>query len=175
MRLATARRVAALVLLVDLEQSPLAVPGSAKRTACSRPAVPRATASSGSTARRGRGNRRCSPIALGDRVASGLRLIFQGAGPPLRVSEVFVYGPDEDTIPVADQSEDAPGVRALAAARRGDWDEAARLYAEAVRQDADRASRHAALARASWRAAHRGRIDVESLDDGGPDLVVPAR
>jgi hypothetical protein len=46
-----------------------------------------------------------------------------------------------------------------------------RLYAQALRQDPARASRHAALARARWRAAQRRWLDVESLDDGGPALV----
>jgi hypothetical protein len=48
-----------------------------------------------------------------------------------------------------------------------------RLYAEAVRLEPDRAAFHAALARARWRAPHRRWLDVEGLDDGGPDLVLP--
>src|SRR6202011_2245344 len=35
------------------------------------------------------------------------------------------------------------------------------------------ASYNANLVRARWRAAHRRWLDVESLDDGGPDLVSP--
>jgi cytochrome c-type biogenesis protein CcmH/NrfG len=53
----------------------------------------------------------------------------------------------------------------------GRGDEAVRHYAQAVRGEPDRASRHAAWARARWRAAHRRWLDVESLDDGGPELV----
>ena len=44
-------------------------------------------------------------------------------------------------------------------------------YAQAVRIEPDRASHHAAWARARWRAASRRWLDVESLDDGGPALV----
>jgi len=28
------------------------------------------------------------------------------------------------------------------------------------------------LARARWREGHRRRLDVEGIDDGGPDLVL---
>ena len=61
--------------------------------------------------------------------------------------------------------------RAYEAARAGRWDEAQRLYAEAIRGEPERASYHAAWARARWRAAGRRWLDVESLDDGGPELV----
>ena len=55
--------------------------------------------------------------------------------------------------------------------RRGDWSAAERDYREAIRLEPDRASHHAAWARAHWRAPRRRWLDVESLDDGGPDLV----
>jgi hypothetical protein len=61
--------------------------------------------------------------------------------------------------------------QALDRARARDWTVAAGLYAAAVRAEPHRASYHANLVRALWRAAHRQRLDVESLDDGGADLV----
>jgi hypothetical protein len=48
---------------------------------------------------------------------------------------------------------------------------AAGLYAEAARQEPHRASYQANLVRARWRAAQRRWLDVESLDDGGLDLL----
>jgi hypothetical protein len=107
-------------------------------------------------------------VVLPGTVAGQLRLIFQDAGPPLGVNEVFLYGPDEAVQPAAGA---AAAEAAYEAARRGDWDEAARLYADAVRAEPERAGYHAALARAQWRAAGRRHLDVESLDDGGPALV----
>ncbi|HEV7500730.1 MAG TPA: hypothetical protein VGQ33_12035, partial [Vicinamibacteria bacterium] len=79
-----------------------------------------------------------------------------------------LYGPDEAVVPAAGA---AAAEEAYAAVRRGDWDAAVRSYAEAVRAEPDRAGLHAALARAEWRAPRRRRLDVESLDDGGPLLV----
>jgi hypothetical protein len=86
------------------------------------------------------------------------------------VFEAFVYGPDEAERPRTGQ-EAADG--ALRAVRSGHWSEAARLYAEAIQAEPERASHHAGFLRARWRAAHRQRLDVESLPDGGPDLVGP--
>jgi hypothetical protein len=86
----------------------------------------------------------------------------------LRVAEVFAYGPDEDAR--SDEGAEAAR-RAFAAARRGGWEEAVRLYAEAVRVAPGRLTYHAAWSRARWRAGGRRQIDVESLDDGGPGLV----
>src|SRR5204862_345465 len=40
-------------------------------------------------------------VPLGDRRAAEVRLIFQDAGPPLGVWEVFLYGPDEAERPAA--------------------------------------------------------------------------
>jgi len=57
--------------------------------------------------------------------------------------------------------------------RRGDWTTAARLYSEAVRAEPDRAAHHAALARARWREGRRRWLDVEGIDDGGPEVVLP--
>ena len=109
-------------------------------------------------------------IPHGDRLASELRLIFQDAGPRLAVSEVFAYGPDETAQPAAGA---ASAEQALRLARAGAWAQAASAYREAVRLEPDRAAYHACLARAQWRGSGRGHLDVESLDDGGPALVLP--
>src|SRR6266571_2883316 len=109
-------------------------------------------------------------IPLDGRTAGEVRLVFQGPGPQLILSEVFAYGPDEPPGPAS--GADA-ATRAYQAARGGDWTAAARLYAEAVRAEPDRASYHAAFARARWREGRRRRLDVEGIDDGGPDLVLP--
>jgi hypothetical protein len=102
--------------------------------------------------------------------ASEVRLLFQEAGPPLVVGEVFLYGPDEEVVPDAGA---AAAERALTEVRAGRWPAAVAAYAEAVRLAPQRASHHACLARARWRAARRTRLDVESLPDGGPALVLP--
>jgi hypothetical protein len=107
-------------------------------------------------------------VPLGDRTLAEVRLIFQAAGPPLIISDVFLYGPDEAVRPEAGSAQAAS---ALVAARAGDWDSAVRLYAAALGREPHRASYHAALARARWRAAHRRHLDVESLGDGGAPLV----
>ena len=94
--------------------------------------------------------------------------MFQGPGPRLTIAEAFLYGPAEQERPAAG----AEAARdAFLSARAGRWDEAVRLYAQAIRLEPDRASHHAAWARARWRAAQRRWLDVESLDDGGPELV----
>jgi len=107
-------------------------------------------------------------VQVGDRVGREVTLIFQAAGPVLRVSEVFLYGPDAPALPAAGE---ALAAQALESARAGAWDDAVRLYAEAVRAEPQRASYHAALARARWRSAGRRWLDVESLGDGGPAFV----
>jgi hypothetical protein len=159
---------------VDLERSPLSVPWVCEREG------PQAT----SIVARGperqgfqwvNGAPRAAKqallaVPLGGEPAREVRLIFQGAGPSLVVSEVFLYGPDETERPRAGA---AAAAQALVAARSGAWDEAARLYGEAARLEPERADYHAAFARARWRAAHRRWLDVESLDDGGPELVLP--
>ncbi len=163
-----ARRLSALVLAVDLETSPLAVPWTAwigGQVVAGGPVraglqwvngAPRA------------GKQALLVVTLGDRRADEVRLVFQGPGPRLAVSEAFLYGRDERSVPEGGRV--AAG-QACERARAGRWDEAVRLYADAVRAEPDRAAYHAAWARARWRAAGRRWLDVESLDDGGPDLV----
>jgi hypothetical protein len=109
------------------------------------------------------------PLRL-DRPIGDVRLLFQEVGPPLVVSEVFAYGPDERSLP---DGGGADAEQALERARAGDWDAAVRLYAQAAAGAPHRASYHACLLRARWRAAHRRWLDVESLPDGGPELVAP--
>ncbi|HXK11575.1 MAG TPA: hypothetical protein VMT70_18165 [Vicinamibacteria bacterium] len=165
---APSRRLSALVLAVDLDASPLAVPWVASIGGA---VVAQGPARSGFQWVNGApraGKQAVVVVPLGDREAGEVRLVFQGPGPPLSIAEAFVYGPDEDPRPAAGA---ASARDAYASARAGRWDEAVRLYAEAVRLEPDRASHHAAWARARWRAAHRRWLDVESLDDGGPDLV----
>ena len=163
-----ARRLSALVLAVDLEASPLAVPwvlsvegeivaeGPARAGFQWVNGAPRA------------GKQALLAVPLGDREAEEVRLLFQGPGPRLTVSEVFLYGSGEEPRP-ENGAESASG--ACDSGRAGRWDEAVRLYAQAIRLEPDRASYHAAWARARWRAGQRRFVDVESLDDGGPELV----
>jgi hypothetical protein len=164
------RPLSALVIQLGLEHAPLAVPWIAEvdgKTVAEGPArhglqwvngVPRA------------GKQALLAVGLGDRPAGEVRLIFQGAGPPLDVREIWLYGPGEAERPPAGE---AAAREALRAARAGRWDAAVGLYSEAVRLEPERASHHAALARARWRAGMRRWLDVESLDDGGPELVLP--
>jgi hypothetical protein len=166
--LARPRRLGAVVLGLGLGPSPLGVPWAARLggdIVATGPAshalqwvngAPRAARQAQLT------------VPLGGRLASEVRIVFQGTGPPLALAEVFAYGPDEAPTPPAGEG---AATRAFACVRRGDWDEAARLYAEAVRLDPERASLHACLARASWRATRRRSLDVESLADGGPEVV----
>ena len=167
-RVTEPRRLSALVLGIDLSPSPLAVPwvctidgevvarGPARYGLQWVGSVPRA------------GKQALLAVPLGDRSAAEVRLIFQGAGPPLGVWEVFLYGPDEPERPAGGS---AAAEQALERARAGDWAVAAGLYAAAVRAEPHRASYHASLVRARWRAVHRRWLDVESLDDGGEDLL----
>jgi hypothetical protein len=169
-RLDPSRRVSALVLAVDLDHSPLFVPWIAEADGLMVAEGPARHGLQWVNGAPRAGKQALMVVPLGDRRAGEVRLIFQGAGPPLAVSELFLYGPDEEERPAAGRP---AAERALAAARAGDWDAAVRLYAEAVRLEPDRAAFHAALARARWRAPHRRWLDVEGLDDGGPELVLP--
>jgi hypothetical protein len=169
-RLTPSHRVSALVLAVDLDHSPLFVPWIAEADGVMVAEGPARHGLQWVNGAPRAGKQALLVVPLGDRRAGEVRLIFQGAGPPLAVSELFLYGPDEAERPAAGRPAAAG---ALAAARAGDWDAAVRLYAEAVRLEPDRAAFHAALARARWRAPRRRWLDVEGLDDGGPDLVLP--
>jgi hypothetical protein len=167
-RLAEPRRLSALVLGVGLAPSPLSVPwvcevdgqlvarGPARYGLQWVGGVPRA------------GKQALLTVPLGDRRASEVRLIFQESGPPLEVWDVFLYGPDEPPRPAAGL---AAAEQAFERARAGDWSVAAGLYAAAVHAEPHRAAYHANLVRARWRAAHRRRLDVESLDDGGQEFI----
>ncbi len=169
LRVEPARRLSALVLAVDLVRTPLAVPwivsidGAIVRSGPARHGLQWVNGALRA------GRQALLAIPLDGRTAGEVRLVFQGPGPQLILSEVFAYGPDE---PPRTTSGADPAGRAYEAARGGDWSTAVRLYAEAVRAEPDRASYHAALARARWREGHRRRLDVEGIDDGGPDLVL---
>jgi len=168
-RVTEPRRLSALVLGIDLSPSPLAVPwvctiggevvarGPARYGLQWVGGVPRA------------GKQALLAVPLGDRSATEVRLIFQDAGPPLGVWEVFLYGPDEPERPAAGS---AAAEQALERARARDWAVAAGLYAAAAQAEPHRASYQANLVRARWRAAHRRWLDVESLDDGGEAMVI---
>jgi hypothetical protein len=167
-RVTPGRRLSALVLAIDLEASPLAVPWAASVAGA---VVAEGPARSGFQWVNGAPRAALQAllvVPLGELDTDEVRLVFQGPGPRLAVSEVFLYGPGE-----AERARDgeASARDAFESARAGRWDEAVRLYAQAVRLEAERASHHAAWARARWRAAQRRVLDVESLTDGGPELV----
>lgn len=167
-RLARRRPLSALVLLVSLEASPLAVPWTAMvggQVVAQGPAragfqwvngAPRA------------GKQALLAVPLGGREADEVRLVFQGPGPRLEVFEVFLYGTAESALPEVASAEAAAALEAVRAER---WEAAAGLYRQAIRLAPHRASWHAGWARASWRARGRRWLDVEGLDDGGPELV----
>jgi hypothetical protein len=162
------RRLSALVLRVPLDPTPLAA-----RWVCEADGAVVASGPLSHTLQWVNGAPRAGrqallAVVLPGTSASEVRLIFQDAGPPLGVIEVFLYGPDEVARPAAGA---AAAEAAYSEARRGSWDDAVRLYADALRAEPDRASYHACLARAQWRAARRRYLDVESLDDGGAQLV----
>jgi hypothetical protein len=167
-RVAPSRRLSALVLGVDLQRSPLAVPWVATVDGVIVARGPRRYALQwvGGVPRSAK--QALLTVTWPARPASEVKLLFQGGGPPLTISEVFAYGPDEAPV---DGGADAVAAQALTAARAGRWAEAVRGYEEAARREPDRASLQAAVARARHRAAGRQRWDVESLDDGGPELV----
>lgn len=162
------RRLSALVLSVDLAESPLAVPWVASLGGDIVAEGPMRAGLQWVNGAPRAGKQAVLTVALGERESGEVRLVFQGRGPRLRVAEVFVYGPDEPARPEAGAAAARSGFEA---ARSGRWEEAVSLYARAVREEPHRASHHAAWARARWRASERRSLDVESLDDGGPELV----
>jgi hypothetical protein len=168
LRVRPARRLSTLVLAVDLERSPLAVPWAVSVNGHIVAEGPSRAGFQWVNGAPRAGKQALLAVPLGDRMTDDVRLVFQGPGPRLAIAEAFAYGPDEPIRP--DTGRD-PARRALEAARAGRWDEAVALYAEALKADPDRASLHAAWARARWRSAQRRWLDVESLDDGGPELV----
>ena len=127
---------------MDLETSPLAVPWVASiagQVVAEGPAragfqwvngAPRA------------GRQALLAVPLGERETDEVRLAFQGPGPRLVIAEVFLYGPGEAALPRAGE---ASARDAFDSARAGRWDEAVRLYAQAVRLEPERASHHAGL------------------------------
>jgi hypothetical protein len=170
-RFEPARRLDALVLGVDLLESPLAVPWIASIDGHLVAQGPLRNGFQWQNGAPRAGKQGLLVVTLGGLKANEVRLVFQGPGPRLRLSEVFAYGPDET------QLEDAGAVAAarlgLDAARRGQWDGAVSAFELAVKYGPQRASLYASLARARWRQQQRRRLDVEGLDDGGPDLVLP--
>jgi hypothetical protein len=167
-RVPTARRLSALVLAVGTGTLPHAVPWVVSVDGTLVAQGPRRAGLQWVNGAPRAGRQTLFAIALEDRIASEVRLVFQGPGPALSLAEVFLYGPAEAERPRAGQ---AAADEAYASARRGRWADAARLYAQAARLEPDRASHHGAWLRASWRASRRAWLDVESLDDGGPELV----
>jgi hypothetical protein len=167
-RVRPARRLSALVLVLDLGASPLAVPWAVSIGGEVVAQGPRRAGFQWVNGAPRAGKQALLAVPLGDREAGEVRLVFQGPGPRLTIAEAFLYGPAEEERPAA--GAEAAG-DAFESARAGRWAEAVRLYAQASRLEPDRASHHAAWARARWRAAKRQWLDVESLDDGGPELV----
>jgi hypothetical protein len=168
-RVTPARRIAAIVLAVDIARSPLGVPwvATVDDKVVARGPQHGALQWVGGVPRAGKQALMSIVLPVAP-PTSEVRIVFQGAGPPLGISEVFAYGPEETPVP-------AEGAAAADAAyeqvRAAHWSEAVRLYEDAVRREPERATYHAALVRARWRAAHRQVLDVESLDDGGEDVL----
>ena len=167
-RVTPARRLSALVLALDLETSPLAVPWVASIAGQVVAEGPGRAGFQWVNGAPRAGRQALLAVSLSERETDEVRLAFQGPGPRLVIAEVFLYGPGEAALP---KGGEASARDAFDSARGGRWDEAVRLYAQAVRLEPERASHHAAWARAHWRAAQRRFVDVESLTDGGPELV----
>jgi hypothetical protein len=167
--LARPRRLGALVVQVPLDPSPLATPWVAEvdGAVVARGPLPFTAQWVNGAPRAGR-QALLVVVLPAEAAARQVRLLFQEAGPPLGVAEVFLYGPGEAEQPARGR---ASAESAYDAVRGGDWDEALARYREAARLEPHRASFHAAVARVSWRVPRRRRLDVESLDDGGPAFV----
>jgi hypothetical protein len=161
------RRLSAIVFLVPLDPTPLAIHWVAEADGAVLARGPSRYALQWVNGAPRAGRQALMVVPLRDRSLQEVRIIFQESGSPLTFAEVFAYGPDEGERPAAGAGSAA---EAYARARGAEWGEAARLYAEACRLEPERASHHAALARARWRAARRNWLDVESLADGGPAI-----
>jgi hypothetical protein len=168
-RLSVPHRLDALILALDLEAPPLVAPWIVEVEGALVARGPTRYALQWVNGAPRAGRQALLVIPLGGGAATSVRLLFQGSGPPLEILEAFLYGPDEEARPRAGEE---AARRALAASRAGRWPEAERLYREAIRAEPDRASHHAGFLRARWRAARRQMLDVESLGDGGPGLVL---
>jgi hypothetical protein len=168
-RVSPARRLSAIVLAVDIDRSPLGVPwvATVDGVVVARGPQPGALQWVGGVPRAGKQALMSIVLPVAPPM-SEVRIVWQGVGPPLGISEVFAYGPEEALVPAegADIAE-----AAYENARAGDWNAAVRDYQVAVRKEPDRAAYHAALVRARWRGAHRQVLDVESLDDGGEAVL----
>jgi hypothetical protein len=162
------RRLSAIVLLVSLDPTPLATSWVAEAEGAVLSRGPSRYALQWINGAPRAGRQALLVVPLRDRSLQEVRVIFQEAGPPLAVAEVFAYGPDEARRPAVGAGS---ATDAYDRARLGEWAEAERLYGEAGRLEPDRASHHAAAVRAGWRAARRRWLDVESLDDGGPAVL----
>lgn len=165
---ATPRRLSALVVQVPLDPSPLATSWVCEVDGAVVASGPAPFVAQWINGAPRAGRQALLAVVLPGGTARQVRLLFQESGPPLGVAEVFLYGLDEPEHPAAGHG---AAEAAFEAARRGDWAEAVTRYREAARLEPGRAAFHAAVARATWRAQQRRRLDVESLDDGGPALV----
>lgn len=164
------RRLSAIVFLVAVDPTPLGVHWVAEADGVVLARGPSRYALQWVNGAPRAGRQALMVVPLRDRGVQEVRVIFQEAGSPLTLAEVFAYGPDERRRPAAGA---ASAAEAYAHARDNEWKEAERLYGEACHLEPDRASHHAAAVRAGWRAARRHRIDVESLDDGGAAIFGP--
>jgi hypothetical protein len=164
------RRLSAIIFLVSVDPTPLGVHWVAEADGVVLARGPSRYALQWVNGAPRAGRQALMVVPLRDRGVQEVRVIFQEAGSPLTLAEVFAYGPDERRRPLAGA---ASAAEAYAHARDSEWKEAERLYGEACHLEPDRASHHAAAVRAGWRAARRRRIDVESLDDGGPAIFGP--
>ena len=166
-RLDRPRRLSALVVGLDPERSPLAVPWVCEADGA---VVAHGPNAHGLQWVNGAPRAAAGPpaIPLGDRAASEVRLIFQDSGPPLRVWGLFLMVPTRRRcLPPAGAAPppSRPPARETGTARCALWKRrAARAASRGLPRLAGRARR---------RASHRRRVDVESLETGAP--LVTAR
>ena len=149
------RRLSAIVFLVSLDPTPLASQWVAEADGVVVARGPARYALQWVNGAPRAGRQALLVIPLRDRSLQEVRVIFQEAGPPLTIAEVFAYGPDEGQRPAAGA---ATAADAYEHARRDEWAEAERLYDEAGRLEPRPrvASRRALPARAGARRAAAG-------------------